>query len=135
MAKIIPKFGGFVEKGILEILDIDKLKHYVKSLKGPVVIIVKQRKRIRSLGQNALYWVYLTLLAQEGHTPEELHDIFKEAYIPAEKITAFGIEANRYKTTTDMDPMEFNSYIKKIEIRTGVLCPDPEKMAREFTVE
>lgn len=134
MAKqITPIFKGYIEKGILQVNEDRQIEFhsYLHSLEGEEVEInVKKRRKIRGRNQNALYWVYLQLLSEDtGYTPQELHDLFKEAFIPAEKITAFGLESTKYKTTTDMSPMEFSDYIKNIEEKTGINCPSEEDAA------
>lgn len=134
--KFTPIFSGYVEDGKLAIRDQKFFDIWVEGLKGEVEITVKERKKIRSLGQNALYWgVFMPLIlddAGEINTEQNrnrYHDVFKEKFIDATEYTLYGVTMKEYKTTTDMSPMEFSDFIKNIEELTSVLCPDQDKIS------
>ena len=71
----------------------------------------------RTLSQNALYWVYLTWLIQEGGLkelghffPETLHENLKKHLLANPKA-----KAEEEVTTTDMGKMEFSEYFEKVD--------------------
>ncbi len=129
MKQIIPIFSAIVENGKLAIKEKFQFNQWLKGLKGECEVIVRNRRKIRTLSQNSLYWVYLEIISQEtGQDTESMHELFKKEFISAEKIEMFGKEAEKRKTTTAMSPIEFSDYIKKIEVLTGVLCPKKDKI-------
>lgn len=47
-----------------------------------VVITIEKQKSSRSLEQNKLYWVYITILAKElGHNKDEMHELVKYKFL------------------------------------------------------
>lgn len=56
----------------------------VKNLPLDVVhdVIIREHKKNRSLDQNALYWKWVTIIADElGYTKDEYHEIAKEKHL------------------------------------------------------
>ena len=138
--KVTKVFYGTVNDGILSINQRQSYEYFLSELgQSEVEILIRKRKKLRSLSQNALYWIYLNLIAEEtaGTTEEEyvkkLHNAFKEKFIPSVEFNIFGITTKDYKTTTDMSPFEFSTYIKQIEELTSILCLSNEDTAN-FTV-
>ncbi len=70
----------------------------------------------RSLKQNAYYWgVILTIIAQEtGHSTEEIHLALKDMFLPRKFLTLGSREVEIRKTTVDLTPTEFSTYIEQI---------------------
>jgi hypothetical protein len=47
-----------------------------------VVVTIEKQKSSRSLQQNKLYWIYVTILAQEiGLSKDEMHELIKYKYL------------------------------------------------------
>jgi len=81
----------------------------------------------RSLSQNAYYWVYLDVIAGEtGHTPEELHTLFKRKFLPRKFKLVLGEHIEIEQSTTRLKKHEFGEYLDRIAAETGVPLPDPE---------
>ena len=78
---------------------------------GPLIISVKKKTEKRSISANKYYWaVTLKYIAEEtGINENDLHYIFKEAFIPYVK---FGDDFNL--NTSDMTSREFWEYIRMI---------------------
>lgn len=53
---MIPIFDGNITNGKLTIIKKDKFLEYLKTLKSDVEIIVRKRRKHRSLSQNDYYW-------------------------------------------------------------------------------
>lgn len=90
-------------------------------------LIVEEEKNRRSLTQNAYYWVYLGVIAEEtGHLPEELHAYFKRVMLPPKNLTVLGKSIKVPKSTADLSKIEFGDYLDKIVAETNISLPDPE---------
>lgn len=101
-------------------LDIKKL-HTVEVL---------EKKSNRSISQNSLYWLWLTCIEFEtGTDRNELHDYFKQKYIPPETTEVFGEQLIFY-STKNKDTLQFKQYLDKIQIfsstELSITLPDPE---------
>ena len=79
----IPIHKGIVENGKLTLAEPQTFIGYLHTLKGDVEIIVRPRRKKRSLNQNQYYWgVILKLIADStGHTPEEVHHFMKSEFL------------------------------------------------------
>jgi len=96
-----------------------------------VLVTIKRQSRSRSNRQNAYYWgVVLDIIAKDtGHTPEELHEIYKRMFLKKKIINYKGKEFPVPGTTTDQDTNEFSEYIERIRAEAasmGILVPDPD---------
>lgn len=81
----------------------------------------------RSLSQNALYHLYLSVVEREtGNNTGDLHEYFKRTLLPPRLIKVFGKELKIPATTTALTKSEFSEYMMKIEAETGVLVPNPQ---------
>ncbi len=88
-------------------------------------------KAKRSLDQNALYHLYLDVIAAEsGHEHEELHRIFKGLFLPKKKVILKGKEYILAGSTTDLNKPAFSDYMDKICSETSIPIPE-EKRASE----
>jgi hypothetical protein len=75
---------------------------------------IKKYRKKRSLDQNSLYWMWMSILEKEsgtGYIKEEFHEYF---------LRYFGIfskemfESNLYKRTSEMTTIEMYEYMEKI---------------------
>lgn len=123
MSKIIPIF--YIEKQDGK-FDRERLDTYLNQIKdGKYKITVQEVKKIRSLSQNNLYWLYLTAISVE--TGEDdirlLHEIFKRKYLPPVIKTLKGKNYNLPGSTTRLTKFEFMEYMNKIERDTEIPIP------------
>ena len=89
-------------------------------------------KPIRSLSQNALYWVYLTKIELEtGNSSNALHEFFKSACLPKRLIKIKGKkqehEIETVGSTTGLNKSDFAEYMMKIEAMTEIQIPSKEE--------
>ena len=95
------------------------------------------RRKIRSISQNSLYWLWLTCIEFEtGNNRDELHDYFKHKFLTPVEVEVFGEKIMRW-TTTEKDTLRFKEYLDKIQIFAStelfITLPDPEdKYWQEF---
>lgn len=104
-----------------------RLLEHMKEHEGGVYRVIYEEKT-RSLPQNALYWVYLSVIAAEtGHDEEELHELFKQKFLPTRFLrTKDGKEYRVPKSTTKLKKHEFGEYLEKICAATNIPIPNPE---------
>ena len=82
----------------------------------------------RSLSQNALYHLYLSVIEREtGNNSSDLHELFKRTLLPPRLIKVMGKELKIPASTTTLTKTEFGEYMMRIEAETGVLVPNPRE--------
>lgn len=91
--------------------------------------ICRYRKK-RSLNQNAMYWKWLGIVADEtGNDPDELHEFFKGKYL-VPTIIQVGDDRMLYRSTTKLDTVEMSAFMDKVyafvTAELGILLPIPE---------
>lgn len=92
---------------------------------------------IRSLPQNALYWLWLTAISQEtGNAKDDLHEFFAKKFLPMQEAKVFGKIIYKKTSTTELDTAMFKQYLDKIQIFAsveGIELPNPDdKHFEEF---
>ena len=80
---------------------------------------------VRSMPQNALYWVYLSWLIEHGglkdhghFSPQAFHDNLKQHFLSTKAMTKGefkSIESADALTTTQMNKSEFSEYVDKVD--------------------
>jgi len=100
-------------------------------------VLVRRRRAARSIKQNAYYWGVCIQLVSEhtGYTPEEIHDIAKQMFIPKRLALADGNGEIRGEfviggSTREMDTKGFNEFVERFRQWAAedldVVIPDPE---------
>lgn len=81
------------------------------------------RKRRRSTGANARYWLLVSMIASEIkpqgaiYSSETFHEYFKQRYLGADEIKLpNGKTIIRPHSTADLSTDEFNAYMEKVEL-------------------
>lgn len=97
----------------------------------PICLEVDRVRSKRSLAQNALYWgVWLPIIADyTGYSPEQLHQTFKDMFLPKETITINGKTRSIMGSTAKLSTSEFNEYLMRIEAEVaemGISLPSSE---------
>lgn len=111
--------------------NVARFKEFAKENIGKVLRL-ETNKPIRSLSQNALYWVYLKKISLEtGSEDEDLHEFFKSKFLPKRLIKIKGKstehEVESVGSTTKLTKAEFSEYMEKIARLTEVPIPSKEE--------
>ena len=90
---------------------------------------IEKPKVVRSLKQNALYWLFLELIEREtGNEAQDLHAFFSKRLLPTKIVKIHGKKGEhdfeRVKSTTELSKNEFNEYMDKISVMTEIAIPD-----------
>lgn len=136
MARIARKwFGRVDDKGKLVLSDPDGFMDQIRALAGKdVEVIVKRFIRKRTIKQNSFYWVYLHLIEEEtGNDANYLHEYFRDKHLPPRfvEVTLNGVtaEIEIRPTTTELLTDQFNEYMAKIEMESGIPIPNREQVS------
>ena len=123
------KFNASIsDKGELKINNRDNYDKYIESLKGKAINIeINKKRKIRSLNQNALYWLWMSVLQDTGYTADEFHTMFRSMFL-TDNTKKFPI----VRSTTKLSTLDFTIYLGKIaqycsenEVLKDIILPDP----------
>ena len=122
-----PIFLGKVSHGKVVFEKVDLLNGYLIGLEGKdIEIIIRKRKKNRTLSQNNWYWSCVVGIAAEhfGYEPDEMHEAYKFMFL--RKHTEGKPETVR--STTSLSTVEFSEYVEKCRqfcSEEGIVIPDP----------
>lgn len=89
----------------------------------------KMFRKVRSLRQNKLYFMWLNCIKDEtGQDVEDLHVYFKQKYLPWKASEVFGEEIRRMSSTQNLDTLQFTEYLEKIRMEMqaqAIYLPQP----------
>lgn len=119
-----------------------EIGRYLQSLdkSHKYVIEIKQHRDGRSLSQNNLYWMWLTVIVNETGQGtgdkksdcDKLHQKYRRKFLKQEEITEDGEVQYEILSTADLNTLEFTVYLNRI--RQDVLdefnidLPDPKSV-------
>jgi len=141
-----PIFTGRISKGRLEIFRAEDFKEYLSALSGETVeVIVRKPRSQRSLNQNALHWVRMTIIGKDlGYSKEEMHYAFKKAFL-ADKLPVLSRDQfilylqeidKDMVTTRLLSTKEMADFMEKIErqaVELGINLPSPDEISLDKT--
>ena len=128
------KFTYFskVENGKLSKSASKAIRSDLSTFEGKrIVITISKAKSQRTVMQNALYWVYVTMIANElGYDKNEMHEVIKFKFMKCEKINEKTGEVMQYlKSTTDLSKSDFADLISDLQRwaaeSLGIVLPEP----------
>lgn len=94
-----------------------------------VIVTVEKPSNKRSDRQNRYYWECIGYISDyTGHTPEELHRLFKGLFLPKKEVEFNGKKYTMSGSTTDLTVGQFVEYMMRIsaEVATmGITLPSP----------
>jgi hypothetical protein len=115
--KIEPIFIGEVTNGKMQISESERINmaKYIQTLKnGRIWIKLAPYNKRRTIDQNKLYWVWLTLLEEEtGQPKEDIHAYFKKQFL-SRVATINGKKETLIGSTTELSTKEFTEYLEKV---------------------
>ena len=88
------------------------------------------RRKVRSISQNNLYWLWLSCIEFEtGNDKDDIHDTFKRKWLEPINVTLFDEMFPRW-STKDLNTETFKYYLDKIQVfaatELSITLPDPE---------
>ena len=94
-------------------------------LNTKITLWLDSKPPTRSQQQNNLYFLYLSVIADEtGHTKDELHAFFKGKLLSDGLVEIYGQKVRRVKSTTKLSKNDFVEYMFSIQELSGVPIPD-----------
>ena len=114
----ITYFGSVSDDGKLKIRDRSGFDKYLLQFRGKdVTIDIKKKVAKRSVGQNRLWWVYMTILSNDiGYTKEEIHEICKFKFLQLEKVNERTGEVFKYcGSTSKLNKAEFSDLVAELQ--------------------
>lgn len=129
------KLQALIKDATITFENLPYARHHLKKMEGKKVTIdVQTQTSRRSLNQNALMWMWFTLIAQyTGHTPEEIHIIVKGLYCPKKTLIIKNKTYTLPKGTSELtkgEMVEVMLHIEAMAADLGVILPSPEEWKR-----
>lgn len=140
-----PFFGKIDINGKLSINDKSNFVKYLKQFKPinkdftEVEILIRKRKSKRSLEQNRLWWLYITILANEtGMLKDAMHEICKYKFLKKETVIESTGEIMEYiGSTTQLNKSEFADMIAELQQwaseSLNIILPSPGEQIEILT--
>ena len=110
--------------------DYEMLTDYLSKKKDGIFYVkVELPRNPRSLNQNSLLWMWYGIIADAtGHSPEQLHRIFKRMFLEPKFEVYRGKEIKLPGSTTTLSTSEFANYLDNINSEAsdlGIILPQP----------
>ena len=88
------------------------------------------RRKVRSISQNSLYWLWLTCIEFEtGNDRNNLHEYFKKRWLEPIDIKVFCEQFTKW-STKELNTIQFKYYLDHIQVfaatELSITLPDPE---------
>lgn len=115
MLIVAPVRNGKLE---LSLMQQEVFDNAVRKLEGQEAQLkIEKYQQPRSLTANRYLWgvVYLAIAAETGHATEELHEFFKNLFLPRSFVTVGGHEQQVAKSTTGLSADEFSDFIEQVK--------------------
>jgi len=133
---ITPTFSARIMDGKLRFFDKERLKEWLKKLTGkPLTVTIKPKQKKRTELQNNLYWLWLTIIAEEtGQDKDDIHDFYKTKFltrtIHIKGMDLIKREAKVIGSTATLNTRSFGEYLDKVQSHAaqffGVTLPNSE---------
>lgn len=108
--------------------------HFNVSKNHKAVLEITEDSLTRSQRQNKLYWMWMTLIADEiGHTKEEMSEILQQAILGETSFVSKldGENITKQKRAKQLSTSEFSNFLEQIEYwagEYGMRLPKPEDL-------
>lgn len=118
MSAELTYFAKVSETGEWQGLSRIKLKKEVTSFFSgqSIEIIIRRKKKHRSVQQNRYYWLIVTMMAEHtGFTKDEMHSILRYKFLKSERVNDnTGIVYEYVKSTTELSTIEYEEYLEHV---------------------
>lgn len=127
------EYNGYVRGGVMFIRNRKDFENGVKRFEGKEVDIVVQKKRmVRSIQQNRLWWLYVTIIAESlGYEKDEMHDVLKFKFLKRERVIEKTGEIIPYlESTTRLSRSEFSEVVESVirwAAEMNIILPEPNQ--------
>ena len=135
MANLSPQFPVRLQDGRFVFSNPERFKKYVTSNfkdQQDLLLSIAPIKKNRSLRQNRYYWLILGVIAEDtGHSPEELHVLFKSLFLPKKFIRYKDKDIEISASTATLTTDQFAEYLDRIIADAesmGIKIPIPEEL-------
>lgn len=101
-------------------------------------VVVRRHHQNRSLQQNALYWIWVGVMAEfTGYTKADMHRVFKFQFLEVEElVNPFTGEVLRSEpSTAQLSVEDMTTYMNSVQVLVsdfGVTVPTPAYAASEW---
>lgn len=104
----------------------------------PYVVTIEQKKAKKTNEQNALYWMWITIIGDEfGNFKKDQSEWLKEELLEPKIVTVNGKSKEVYSSIADMSVPELSEYLNKVSTwagSQGINLPHPEDLQRNYNV-
>jgi|FLOH01.1.fsa_nt_gi hypothetical protein len=117
---------------ILESIVVAHFREFPEDEKA--IISITRDKMTRSGKQNKMYWAWLGVLSECGHTDKELHTLMKKEHLGYKTTVIGDTEVIELRSTTDLKVGEMKEYLDKIDkfaAELGIILPREEHLYYE----
>jgi hypothetical protein len=108
--------------------------HFNVTKNNKAVLEISEDSLTRSQRQNKLFWMWMTIIADEvGHTKEEISEILQQAILGETSFVSKlnGESITKQKRAKQLTTAEFSNFLEKIEYwagEYGMRLPKPEDL-------
>lgn len=140
---MIPKFRGEIKDNKLHLKEREKYQKWIEKLEGKEVFVtVEKKKLIRSLSQNALYHLWVRVIAEDRgyEEPEEVCYALKKLLMPekwGEIKDILGQVIPVIPSTKDLDSGEMMEFVTKVQFwsaKEGIILPNPDDLSNPVLI-
>ncbi len=116
-----------------KVSNLKKLTETLLTFNGMVEVKIRKRRNYRSIYQNRLWWLYVTILSNEiGYTKEEMHEICKYKFLKKDKVDERTGEIYQFiGSTTELTRTEFAEMVDNVvrwaSQTFGIVLPMPNE--------
>lgn len=107
----------------------------IQKLEYGWAVQVKEHVKKRTIAQNDLMWLWLSVIAREtGNDKDALHEIFKYRILGCDVVEALGYRREVTKSTKVLSTAEMSNYLDKIDalmLSIGITLPKPDDLYYE----
>lgn len=107
-------------------------------LSRPFTWVVKRKVKRRTVSQNSLYWLYLSVIAEDtGNSPDALHEAFKQMFL-SPVVVDIGERGILTYSTRGLNTVQFTQYLEQITAEAagmGIVLPNPDDLIFDSFVD